>query len=210
MSSQLPDRGNLRGLRSAYFLFRQWWILAPSVVATLVVGALFARTMIATGHTSLANVATLAAIAPLVGFGFGVMVGLPGFFGYRLLRTPARAWSPEPGETIEREMSANHFLGDEGRGGRITMTDRAVVFVPHRWNVQLAIVRIAQGAIVDASWGRIVGPTGLPISTVLELRTAAGATETFVVAKAASIAERLNRSIAESAPSSSSGTVRSK
>src|SRR5438477_357458 len=42
-----------------------------------------------------------------------------------------------PGEEILYSIRANHFLGGEGRGGKLHLTAGRILFTPHRFNVQL-------------------------------------------------------------------------
>ncbi|MEJ7727653.1 MAG: hypothetical protein WKG00_00390 [Polyangiaceae bacterium] len=133
---------------------------------------------------------TLLAIAVLVGFGTGLMVGMPVWFGLRALRGRRLPFSPPSGERLIFEALANHFLGDEGRGGHIYLTDRRVAFVPHRFNIQLAAVDIPLEAVQSIGWGRVMAPAGSPISMQLQVGLPAGM-EVFVVERAEQLATEI-------------------
>jgi len=47
----------------------------------------------------------------------------------------AEKFEQEPGERRVREGRASHFRGPETVGGRLLLTDRRIVFVPHRLNI---------------------------------------------------------------------------
>ena len=59
--------------------------------------------------------------------------------GYMVLRAFGTAPDAplEPGEVVVRTLMANHFLRGESRGGTLQITNRRLVFRPHRFNVQL-------------------------------------------------------------------------
>src|SRR5690606_36477188 len=110
----------------------------------------------------------MIALAPVLGFGFAALTALPGFMLLRALRPAPAAWQPEPPDRLIERVKANHFLGAEGRGGRLAISERALVFEPHRFNVQLAPCRVVISRVRSVGWRRIVGRGG-PISSTLEL-----------------------------------------
>ena len=188
---RLPDRSHFGpGLRGAFFLFRQPFVLWPGTAAWIALLGLIAATSIGNPRATFETVATLVAITPLVALGFAVLTGLMGFMLYRAIAAKGPALELETGEEVLEERRANHFLGDEARGGRLHLTRRRVVFLPHRFNVQLAPRSVLLREVRSARWARILGPTGLPISSVLELETGGGK-ETFVVDRAGVLAGKI-------------------
>jgi len=173
----------LGGWRSALFLFRQPFMLIPGTLATVAIAASLLLTMSANGKTSPDHVATLLLIAPLCGFGVAVMTGLPGFMVLRALR-PKPALELRDDESVLLHVAANHMLRHEGRGGELYVTSRRLLFVPHRFNVQLAQVEQPLGEIERLEWARIVGAAGLPLSCFLDV-SGRGRLEQFVVKDAA-------------------------
>jgi len=81
------------------------------------------------------------------------------------------------GETLEQQGWANHFRNYEGRGGRLYLTNRSLVFQPHRFNVQNAGVAIPRSEIAGAAKSMTLGviPNGLTVTR------RDGTTERFVV-----------------------------
>src|SRR5262245_57959090 len=126
-----------KGLRAAFFLFTRPFLLWPGTLATIVVWFWFVTTMMRTGHGTPGHFVTLVLIGPLVGFGFAVMTALPGFMLWRAIAVQAPELVRQDGERVLTARKANHWLGDEARGGTLHVTTRALVFVPHRFNVQL-------------------------------------------------------------------------
>jgi hypothetical protein len=71
-----------------------------------------------------------------LGLGVATLVVGPAFVVMRAFKTPPDA-PLEPGEVVVRTLMANHFLHGEARGGTLRVTNRRLVFRPHRYNVQL-------------------------------------------------------------------------
>src|SRR5438876_651315 len=109
---QLADTSVLQGWRSSLFVFRQPFVLYPGIVAALVSGGWMLSLMAANGRASPNHVLTLIAIAPLMGFGFAVLVGLPGFMLKRAFSAKRADFAPDEGENVLLKERANHFLGD--------------------------------------------------------------------------------------------------
>jgi hypothetical protein len=187
---RLPDESVLGGYRSAIFLFRQPFLLIPGAVATVGAAIWLLGLMIANGRTSAANVVTLLLIAPMTGFGFAVLTALPTFFVVRAFATKPPPLVLRDGEALIEEVVANHFLNHEGRGGKLFITDRRVVFTPHRFNVQLAPVEQRLADVRDVRWARVVGAAGAPMSSFLELVEGARS-ERYVVSGAAELGARI-------------------
>lgn len=79
-----------------------------------------------------------------------VFVGLCSLFAWFIGRVregpPAR---PDMllGEEPLAEVRANHFAGEEARGGRLLLTSKRVIFQPHRFNSNRAPVVLELGGI---------------------------------------------------------------
>ena len=189
MSEHLPDvLPTYKGWRAPFFMFTQPFIAWPGLVAALAIATWFGQLLAHSGHVTVRDVLLVLAISPVCGFGVAVLTALPAFFLWRIARTPKPELALEPGETVIFSRWANHWLGHEARGGTLYMTTRALVFVPHRLNVQLAGARVAWSALQSTAWFRIVSATGLPMSAVLVTRTR-GDEAWFVVDKSQAIAD---------------------
>ncbi len=88
----------------------------------------------------------------------------------------------ESGETVIKEGRANLMRGAEGVGGRLSLTDRRLVFESHALNLQRgpALLALSEVAGLDKVWTRVFGliplaPNGLAI------RSADGQELRFVV-----------------------------
>ncbi|MCA9621937.1 MAG: hypothetical protein KC731_23090 [Myxococcales bacterium] len=182
---QRPDVG--LDHRSAFFLVRQPIAWRTGLVFTLLAAAWLLHLGLANG-TSWGDMLLLTVpIAPLMGFGVVTLTVLPGFFVYRAFQAPAAPWTPEEGEVVSHDLRANHFLHDEGRGGRLRISDRHLVFEPHRYNVQLDRLILDLDEIEGASWCRVMSGSG-EMSQLLFAELANGATEAFAVRNASSVA----------------------
>ena len=82
-------------------------------------------------------------------------------------------------ETIEFSKAANHFMGLEGVGGKLFITNKRVVFKSHTLNFQVQELTINYSDIVRVEFYNNLGivPNGLRI--ILD----SGKTEKFVVWK---------------------------
>lgn len=94
---------------------------------------------------------------------FGGIIGL--FMQSKMVRRQTAIELPE-GETVEFEGNANHFLNGEGRGGRLFLTNRNLIFQPHRMNLQRARVVIPRTDIAGAARCRTFGivPNGVVVT----------------------------------------------
>lgn len=164
----LPDRSALAGLRSSLFLFRQPFLLYPALLATVAWAALLLVMSERNGKLTAETALVMLFVSVLCGFGVAVLFALPAFLAVRAFG-PKIEPSFEDGESRFLDVPANHFLGDEGRGGRLYVTDRRALFVPHRFNVQLATVEQRWDRVEDLQWARVVGAGGAPLSSVLEI-----------------------------------------
>src|SRR5262249_17969164 len=87
------------------------------------------------------------------------------FAGSRMVAVQTAIDLP-PGEVIEHAGPANHILHFEARGGRLYLTNRHMIFQPHRFNLQQPAVRIPPSEIAGA-WSCMslgVVPNGLLVS----------------------------------------------
>lgn len=185
---RLPDESfTSAGLRGLLFFVRQPVIWVPTVLFTLGFGGWLLWLSHANGRLNAQSFATLALIAPVCGFGFTALTALPGFLAYRFFTQDKPRFSPDDGEELLEDVAANHLRDGEGRGGRLYVTDRRVVFLPHRLNFQLDRVELARDAIEDVGWRRVLRGQ-LVMSHELELETAAGR-ERFVAHRAPELAD---------------------
>jgi hypothetical protein len=82
-------------------------------------------------------------------------------------------FAPEHGESVVREGKASHRRGIETVGGKLILTDRRLVFIPHRLNFSKDVYSVPVAAIRSAATGG--GANGIKIEF------AGGDTEVFVV-----------------------------
>jgi hypothetical protein len=92
------------------------------------------------------------------------------------------------GEPILKQGPANHFLGAEGVGGWLYLTDRRLLFQSHRFNLQKHMLSVPLGQIKGVQACATAGliPNGLRIVT-------AEGEERFVVSGRRSWVEAVNR-----------------
>jgi GRAM domain len=71
------------------------------------------------------------------------------------------------GETVMYDDGANHFLGQESRGGHLYLTDHHLIFQPHDFNIQLQSVKMPLSAIskVTPRQTFYLVPNGLAVET---------------------------------------------
>jgi hypothetical protein len=108
------------------------WILGSAGWLALLVPAAIAK-----GNDGLKDIAIMSGISLMCGLGMAALIIGPIFMGMRAFAVPP-VLPLEPGEKLVREMTANHFLDGEARGGKLLLTDRRLGFKPHRFNVQLS------------------------------------------------------------------------
>lgn len=94
---------------------------------------------------------------------FGLLLAL--FLGSKTVARQTALDLPA-GETLEQQGWANHFMRIEARGGRLYLTNRNLIFQPHKFNLQSTGVVIPRAEIANASkcmtlW---VLPNGLMIT----------------------------------------------
>ncbi|HNY81193.1 MAG TPA: hypothetical protein PKO46_23155 [Sedimentisphaerales bacterium] len=78
-----------------------------------------------------------AAIALITGGGSAIALIGPAFMLMRWSKPKPQA-EFDPGEQVLSELATNHVLNGESRGGKLFITKQRLLFVPHRFNVQLA------------------------------------------------------------------------
>jgi hypothetical protein len=182
------------------FILRQKLFLALIALGVLGWAALLIALTIRNGKS--VDVGLVAFVSIVSGAGTALLVMLPGFFLYRSFFTKPPTAELEPGEQVLSTLRANHFLDGEGRGGQLLVTERRLRFVPHRYNVQLALWSVPweevrgfttpDSAVVTA----VAVATGVPSRPlqnflVVELRD--GRRERLVVFNRKQTAEHLER-----------------
>lgn len=191
MATRLPDEAvTFKGLASLFFMSRQPILYGPAIVGAVAWSVFVLREPMPEATT--VTYVVLFAIAPLMGLAFSFLTGLPCFLLWRWLKQAPVARPPLGGEEVVREWRANHYLGSEARGGKLLVTERRLLFVPHRFNFQLTTLELEQAAITGVAWRHLVHPiTRAKISSTVAVTTTAGS-ETFVIAQAEEIAAQLD------------------
>jgi hypothetical protein len=104
----------------------------------------------------------------------------------------------EQGETLTWSRRANRFQGSRAVGGRLALTDRRLMFAPHRfdaalvgkpWEARLDEVRTAG---IEPRGSSVKGLFGGGMRKRLRIRTAAGEEEHFLVNKLDQVLESLD------------------
>ena len=132
------------------------------------------------------DAAALVAVVVISGGLFGLIVAL--FLRSPLIPQPADM-DLEPSEDIEHTGLANHFLNLDGRGGRLALTNRHLLFTPHAINLQRSGLRIPRSQIVRADAVRTLGIVPNGVAVTLK----SGKTERFVVSGRDEWMRRLNQ-----------------
>ena len=161
--------------------------LLVSVLAGLAWGWVFAHP--ADPPPSPPSPAFVVGFSASLGLACGVIAALIAMV-VRALVTPRPGLALAEGEHALVGVPANHWRGVEARGGRLYLTSQAVVFVPHRFNLQREIVRLAY----DEIGGLGAGPESL------ELRALDGGTERLRVGQGESLVDQLAQIAAADAP----------
>jgi hypothetical protein len=103
----------------------------------------------------------------------------------------------EQGESVTWSRRANRFQGSRAVGGRLALTDRRLMFAPHRfdaalvgkrWEARLGEIRTAG---VEPRGSSVKGLFGGGMRKRLRVRTAAGDEEHFLVNKLDQVLESL-------------------
>lgn len=192
MATRLPDEAvTFKALATLWFMSRQpimYWPALVGVVAWIV----FVLREPMPDATAVTYV-VLVAVAPVMGLALSLLTGLPCFLLWRWLKQAPIERPPLGDEEVLREWRASHYLGSEARGGRLLVTGRRLLFVPHRFNFQLTTLEVAQDAITGVAWRHFVHPiTRAQISSMVAVTTTTGS-ETFVIAQAEEIAAQLDQ-----------------
>jgi len=118
----------------------------------------------------------IALLALATGGAFGLAVGL--FANSKTIARQTMIHLPD-WEVIEYEGAANHFLNAEARGGRLYLTDKQLIFQPHKFNLQSGAISVPRSDIASVSRCMSLGmiPNGI-LLTRLD-----GTKERFVVSK---------------------------
>ena len=105
----------------------------------------------------------LAVLMLLSGAAFGLLMGL---FANSKMVASQTGMELAPGENIEYAGGANHFLNMEGRGGRLYLTNKRLIFKPHRFNVQGGGIELPRSDIAGAAKFLTLGfiPNGLVVT----------------------------------------------
>jgi GRAM domain len=116
----------------------------------------------------------VAVVALLSGTLFAVLIGL--FANSKMVAEQTSIELPV-GESLMQQGLATHFRGIEGRGGRLYLTDRNLIFQPHKFNIQSGRVVIPRADIAKVSTAMTLGviPNGIRVTR------RDGTTERFVV-----------------------------
>lgn len=91
---------------------------------------------------------------------------------------------PEPGEHVELERRANHSAGSRAVGGKLTVTDRRIVFEPHGLDKALAgkSVQIPLAEVAAAgTQPRGLNPFSGALRERLRVETSGGDEHLFVI-----------------------------
>ena len=119
-----------------FFLVSRKPVLAAWAVGAVGMLALILPGAAARGHTTLSDYAMITGLSAFCGLGYAALAVGPVWMAIRAFARPP-VLELEPGELVLRELAANHFLGGEGRGGKLLVTTRRLAFRPHRFNVQV-------------------------------------------------------------------------
>jgi GRAM domain-containing protein len=109
-----------------------------------------------------ADVVTLITTALVTGAAFAIAIGL---FGGSKMVAHQTAIELPAGEVVQLESPANHFLHVEARGGRLYLTNRHLIFQPHKFNLQAAAISIPREDIAGVAKVMTLGviPNGLRV-----------------------------------------------
>lgn len=122
-----------------------FWTGAIFATIAAVLGGFFARLI--PGEICAATLAVLAIVIIAAG-AFRLAIELFANSGFIAKQT---AISLEDGESVAYQGVANHFLNGEGRGGRLYLTNRRLVFQPHKFNFQREAISIPRADIASVS-----------------------------------------------------------
>lgn len=119
------------------FLVTRWPVLLCWAAGATGMFVLLLPGEIEKGNDSISSLALLGGMSAFCGLGGAVLVLGPIYAVMKAL-SPPPTFELEPGESIVREVLANHFLKGESRGGWLLITNRRLGFRPYRFNVQVS------------------------------------------------------------------------
>ena len=159
------------------FILRQKRFLAFCLFAAVVCAVPLLILAARNHHDAPAELVTMALIGMFCGFGLAVLIALVVFAVYRTFFTAAPAIALAPYEDVLARMPANSFLDGEARGGTLFVTQRRLIFVPHRFNFQLTSTFIPW----DDIRGCLPVPTTPLSQTILTIEMRDGSLQRLVV-----------------------------
>jgi hypothetical protein len=106
---------------------------------------------------------------------FGLFVGAFSFFATRKFRAMRAEMTQQM--SIVYDGAANHFVGSEGVGGWLFLTNKELIFKSHKLNINRHEFTVALADIVNIQTGKSLGL----ISNKLIIQTKPGSSEVFVV-----------------------------
>lgn len=126
---------------------------------------------------------------------FGLIVGaaFTAFYAYQKRKAVQMPLELETGEKILREGAANRLVNRIGVGGWLYLTNRKLVFRPHKFNFQVHEISLPLAKIAATAPAQAMGifPTGLNIT--LKDKT----TEKFVVESRSEWREQISRAMSK-------------
>lgn len=115
----------------------------------------------------------------IVGAIIAAVIGIAGTAFYHSQKVEFRKSSPlhTGGQNIVMDGPCNHFVGKEGVGGWMYLTEREIIFVSHNINYNVHSLNILLDSITDISFYNALGfvPNGMSVTTQ------AGKVEKFVL-----------------------------
>jgi hypothetical protein len=114
-------------------------------------------------------------IGVFAGVLFGLFVGVFVFFATRKFQGIRAEMAQQM--SIVYDGGANHFVGMEGVGGWLFLTDRELIFKSHNFNINRHVFTVPLADIVNIQTGKSLGL----IANKLIIQTRLGTSEAFVV-----------------------------
>jgi hypothetical protein len=122
----------------------------------------------------------MVGMSVFLGLACAVLISLAHMSVRGLMSTLPAAQLEAQREIVLASVPANHWAGIEARGGRLFVTNQALVFTPHRFNFSLAVWLAPLKSIVNVH-----------SSSGLNVQTRDGAGHRFVVPQPTDLAARL-------------------
>lgn len=159
------------------FILRQKRFLAFCLFAAIAGTVPSVTLAVRNHHDAPAELATMVLIGIVCGLGLALLIALVVFTVYRSFFTAPPAIALAPYEDVLASMPANSYRDGEARGGTLFVTQRRLIFVPHRFNFQLESTFIP--------WDDIRGCLPIPASpltqTTLTIELRNGSEQRLVV-----------------------------